>query len=339
MKVAVIGHVEWVEFLPTDAAPAPGRILHTSGAWEEPAGGGGVAAVELARLAGHCTLFTSFGADARGQDVQRALAEHAVDARGPTLEAPHRRAMTLIDPDGERTIIVHGEAQGAFGVQPGDLQDVDAVYVCKGDLQSLRAAREARVVVATSRIAEALQQAGLEVDVLISSADDPKERFALDRPPVPSKVCVATEGAAGGRYRTSDGQERPVGARPPAGPFTGRVRLRGQLRGRAHVRVGRRTSARRGSGVRREARVSGVDPSRRSRIGQLRPRPSMVRPSTRGNRLYATTWMARPAFSPNCSFIGPSLLNSFESGATKRITSVNAPKADAKPPIRTSEFI
>src|SRR2546422_652791 len=44
MRAAVVGHVEWVDFLRVDHAPAPGEIVHTLDAFEEPAGGGAVAA-------------------------------------------------------------------------------------------------------------------------------------------------------------------------------------------------------------------------------------------------------------------------------------------------------
>ena len=45
---------------------APGAIATASETWEEPAGGGGVAAVELARLAGTTNLFCVLGADDLG---------------------------------------------------------------------------------------------------------------------------------------------------------------------------------------------------------------------------------------------------------------------------------
>ena len=52
MRVAVVGHVEWVEFVRVPAVPQPGEIVHAFETWEEPAGGGAVAAVQLAQLAG-----------------------------------------------------------------------------------------------------------------------------------------------------------------------------------------------------------------------------------------------------------------------------------------------
>ena len=57
MNVAVVGHVEWIEFVRVESVPRPGEIVGAQETWEEPAGGGGVAAVELARLAGEAALY------------------------------------------------------------------------------------------------------------------------------------------------------------------------------------------------------------------------------------------------------------------------------------------
>ena len=63
MRTAVIGHTEWIEFGNVEAVPGAGDIVHATDAWEEPGGGGAVAAVQLARLAGSCTFYTAFGGD------------------------------------------------------------------------------------------------------------------------------------------------------------------------------------------------------------------------------------------------------------------------------------
>jgi len=42
MRVAVAGHVEWIEFARVERVPAPGQIVHALEAWAEPAGGGAV---------------------------------------------------------------------------------------------------------------------------------------------------------------------------------------------------------------------------------------------------------------------------------------------------------
>ena len=66
MRTAVVGHVEWVEFARVELVPRPGEIVQASEWWAEAAGGGGVASVRLAQLAGDCTLFTALGQDELG---------------------------------------------------------------------------------------------------------------------------------------------------------------------------------------------------------------------------------------------------------------------------------
>ena len=73
MKVAVVGHVEWIEFLRVESVPLPGEIVVARETWEEPAGGGGVAAVELARLAGASSLYCLLGGDDLGKRAQKEL--------------------------------------------------------------------------------------------------------------------------------------------------------------------------------------------------------------------------------------------------------------------------
>lgn len=218
MRVAVMGHVEWVEFLVVGAPLATGAILHATDGWSEPAGGGAVAAVELARLAGSARLFTAVGDDPTGRRIRPELARHGVAVEGPTRPEPHRRAITLVDPAGERTIVVVGPAQAVRGgeVAPGPL---DAAYFCHGDADALREARAAaRVLVATARVLPVLQAAGVRLDALVQSAADPRERYADgDLDPAPALVAT-TEGAAGGRWRASDGRSGRWEVAPLLGP-------------------------------------------------------------------------------------------------------------------------
>lgn len=72
MRVAVVGHVEWIEFARVEGVPESGEIVHALENWEEPGGGGAVAAVQLARLAGECVFLTTLGEDALGHREARA---------------------------------------------------------------------------------------------------------------------------------------------------------------------------------------------------------------------------------------------------------------------------
>ncbi|MCB9674520.1 MAG: hypothetical protein H6737_05345 [Alphaproteobacteria bacterium] len=220
MKVAVVGHVEQVTFLHVDRAPEPGAILHADRSLDQPAGGGGVAAAELARLAGGCTLYTGLGDDAVGQGIPAALGALGVEVRGSRAIGGHRRAITLVDPHGERTIVVVGPAQHASDgdLAPGLFAGTDAVYFCKGTPAWLRAARAARVLVATARVLPVLREAGVRLDALVHSGRDPGERFAPGDLEVAPALVATTDGEHGGVWRM-EGREGRWAAAPVDGPI------------------------------------------------------------------------------------------------------------------------
>ena len=65
MRVAVVGHVEWVDFLHVERSPKPGEIVQATEAWQVAAGGGADAAVQLRKLAGSATADTRRSATTR----------------------------------------------------------------------------------------------------------------------------------------------------------------------------------------------------------------------------------------------------------------------------------
>jgi ribokinase len=222
MRTAVVGHVEWVEFARVKRMPLSGEIVQAAEVWSEPAGGGGVASVRLARLAGNCTLFTALGRDELGE---RALAELTslgvrVDAR--RHQEPQRRGFTFVDDAGERTITIIGQKhvpRGADALPWEALSEADAVYFVSGDAAAAQAARRARVLVATARVLSVLAEAGVELDALVRSGRDPDERFVpgdLDRPP---RLAVATAGADGGVWTTAAGRSGTYDPQPLPGPL------------------------------------------------------------------------------------------------------------------------
>ena len=205
-RVAVVGHVEWVDFLSVDGAVAPGAILRAGSGRLEPAGGGGAAAVELARLGGSCLLVTALGEDAAGQRIPGVLARSGVEVVGPTRSEPHRRAVTLVEPAGERTIVVVGPAQWATGaeVDAALFEGLDAVYFCKGDAALLRAARAARVLVATARVLDVVRASGVRLDALVRSGSDPSERYVDGDLATRPALVATTDGGRGGEWSTED---------------------------------------------------------------------------------------------------------------------------------------
>ncbi len=207
-RVAVVGHVEWVQFARVPHVPRAGEVIHAHGAFEEPAGGGGVAAVQLARLAGEATLLTALGNDELGGRSAGRLGELGVHVRAARRAEGTRRASTLVDDAGERTIVTLGprlEPCGDDGELPwAELAGIDAVYFTAGDLGALRAARAARVLVASPRAGEALGQ-GVELDALVLSGEDAIERRQAERAQVQARLVVLTEGGRGGAYRERSG--------------------------------------------------------------------------------------------------------------------------------------
>jgi ribokinase len=221
LKVAVVGHVEFVEFLEVAHVPAAGEIVHARRSFTEPAGGGAVAAVQLARLAGGATLFTAFGDDEVGRRSAAGLERLGVRVRAAWRREPQRRAVTFVDDGGERTITVIGDRlapAGADALPWEELGDCDAVYVTAGDPEALRAARRARLLVATPRVGPALARSGVELDALVHSAGDPGESYARgDLDPEP-RLVVATRGVDGGSYTAVAGRGGTWQAAPLPGP-------------------------------------------------------------------------------------------------------------------------
>jgi ribokinase len=191
-----------VEFAEVDAVPRAGEIVHARETWSEPAGGGAVAAVQLARLAGACPLITGLGADELGRRSRAELTRLGVDVKAIPDPEPTRRAFTFIDENGERTITVLGEKlrpRGGDSRLPWrDLRGADAVYFVSGDAEALHYARTARILVATARELETLREGGVEIDALVGSGEDEGELYHPgDLEPAP-KVVVTTSGGLGG---------------------------------------------------------------------------------------------------------------------------------------------
>ncbi len=222
-RVAVVGHIEWVQFARVAHVPSAGEVVHAQDPHEEPAGGGAVVAVQLARLAGESLLITALGEDDQARHSRARLGELGVRvASAERPELPTRRAVTLVDDAGERTITTFGarlEPLGAEAQLPwGELARVDAVYFTAGDLDALRAARRARVLVASPRARDALGH-GVPLDALVLSERDAIERGEAGPAEAEADLVVLTDGARGGRYRTRDGREGQFDAvSPPAPP-------------------------------------------------------------------------------------------------------------------------
>lgn len=223
MKVAVVGHVEWIEFARVRRVPLAGEIVHAEEWWEEAAGGGAVSVVQLAKLAGSALFFTALGDDPLGHAAKGQLEHQDVQVHAAFRELLQRRGFTYIDSDGERTITTIHERYGPSGADPvawDQLEDADAVYFVSGDASALRAARAARVLVATARSLPVLVEAGVELDALVHSANDAGERYAPGALNPPPRLVVSTAGSHGGTWTAEEGRTGSFAAAALPGPVS-----------------------------------------------------------------------------------------------------------------------
>jgi ribokinase len=217
MRVAVVGHVEWVEFLRVHHVPGPGEIVHATEWWSEPAGGGAVAAVQLGKLAGSADFFTALGDDELGRRALDQLSGLGLRVHAAWRDEHQRRAETFVDDRGERTITVIGDRLVPRGSDPlpwDELREMDGVYFTGGDVEALRAARAAKVLTATPRTFETLRDARVELDALIGSGRDPGEAYDVTELDPPPRLRVSTLGREGGVVEPGG----PFAAAPLPGP-------------------------------------------------------------------------------------------------------------------------
>jgi len=126
-----------------------------------------------------------------------------------------------VDAAGERTITVIGDRLGPRADDPlpwEGLDDTDAVYFTAGDAEALRAARRARVLVATARELPTLVEAGVQLDALVRSGTDPGEAYEPGQIDPEPALVVATMGGEGGSFLVGDRSGTYAAAELP-GPF------------------------------------------------------------------------------------------------------------------------
>jgi ribokinase len=207
------------------ALPGPGEILHLDAPRLFAGGGGAMAFRQLAHSDAEVHFFTAVGRDDAAREVRAELSALPGQLHAAVRAQSHVRAVVLVPPIGDRTIMVIGRPlhPDARDPLPYDLLvRCDGVYFTAEDPELLRRARAAKVLVASARRKVALDRAGIAPDVIVGSASDPQERSSLpDYSPVPRAV-VMTEGERGGTIETPDGVARfqPAVVKPP-GPSYG----------------------------------------------------------------------------------------------------------------------
>ncbi len=211
MRVAVVGHVEWIRFAAVERMPGVGEIVHSTDEWEQAGGAGAVAALQLALLANECTLVTAVGDDELGRRAVADLEERGVRVRAALVDGPTRWAFTHVDGVGERTITTVGPKLRPRGHDDAlgwhELADLDGVLFVAGDVDALTLARRARVLVATTRELDTLRRGAVRLDAVVGSGEDEAERYLPGQLDPEPDLVVTTAGSLGGWMR-------------PGGPYT-----------------------------------------------------------------------------------------------------------------------
>ncbi|MBV9819660.1 MAG: hypothetical protein JOZ07_15105 [Solirubrobacterales bacterium] len=210
IRVAVVGHVEWVEFVRVQSLPPPGGLVEGAPVFEHAGGGAVVAAAVLAELGAEVDFLCALGDDERGRRALGELGERGITVH-PAVRphAPTRHVFTLLDDSNERTIVTVGERLAPAGVDPLPwevLADADGVYLTAGDPEAQRRARRTRTLTVTPRAGA--PAADLVVDALILSAGDADERGLAAAWHDHAALTVVTEGGEGGHWSGAAGSGR-----------------------------------------------------------------------------------------------------------------------------------
>lgn len=216
-RVAVVGHVEWVTHA-RGAMPGVGQIAHLADAFDEPAGGGAVTAAQVARLGADCRFYTALSRDGHGEASRQVLATGGVTVIAAPRAEAQTTALTVVDPSGERTILVTGERLSPRlddALPWAELHLCDAAFFTGDDPRTLAAARGARHLVVTARRLASLVESGVPADVVVASASDPDEAFDPAVLPVAPRAFVFTDGERGGRIVVGNRERRFEAQAPP----------------------------------------------------------------------------------------------------------------------------
>jgi ribokinase len=216
-RIAVVGHAQHVTLATVPSLPGPGDILHLDAPTWMAGGGGAITFFQLVRSPAEVHFFTAIGDDDAGRAVAGVLAASGAAIHAARREGPHSRDLVLVTPDGERTIVVMQPALQTLidDPLPWDVfATCDAVFFTGQDPAVLRAARAARLLVVTARRAAVVATAGVVVDAVVGSLNDPRE--SANAYPVAPRALVLTNGADDGRIDTATGSESLRAATAPS---------------------------------------------------------------------------------------------------------------------------
>ena len=203
LNLAVIGHVEWINFLKVDQLPKPGVISHSKKSIEYPAGGGSVIAKTLSDLTtNQVHFFTSLGNDYYGKKCFDILSSMGIKLHVAWRNKPTRRGFSLIDSNGERSITVIGErlAPNHKDKLAWNLLDImDGIFITAADPEIFKKSRIAHSLCTTPRVGlNIINDSNIFLDGLISSNLDPGEAFSSSELNIKPRYTIKTEGENGG---------------------------------------------------------------------------------------------------------------------------------------------
>ena len=203
LKFAVIGHIEWINFIEVDQLPQPGLISHSKRSLEYPAGGGSVIAKRLSELTNSKVHFyTALGHDFYGKQCFNILENMGIKLHVAWRDQPTRKGFSLTDSEGERSITIIGERLSPNHNDDLDwntLNEMDGIFITAADKELLKKSRFAKTLCMTPRVGlNMINESGILLDGLIGSNLDPGEYFSLNELKLKPKYVIKTEGENGG---------------------------------------------------------------------------------------------------------------------------------------------
>ena len=221
LKFAVIGHIEWINFIKVDQLPKPGLISHSKKSLEYPAGGGSVIAKRLRELTQtQVHFFTALGKDFYGNQCLNILEKMGIKLHVAWRDKPTRKGFSVIDSEGERSITIIGERLAPTYKDNLDwsiLNDMDGIFITAADKEIFKKARIADTLCTTPRVGlNIINESGISLDGLIGSNVDPGEAFSLNELSLMPRFVIKTEGEnggivfPGGRYKAIENKKNKV---------------------------------------------------------------------------------------------------------------------------------
>ncbi|MBO6960809.1 MAG: ribokinase [Prochlorococcus marinus CUG1438] len=203
LNFAVVGHVEWINFLQVDQLPKPGVISHSENSLEYPAGGGSIIAKKLSELTtNQIHFFTALGNDYYGNKCFKILSNMGMKLHVAWRDKPTRRGFSLTDYKGERAITVIGERLAPKykdNLEWNILKKMDGIFITASDIEIFKFARSASILCTTPRVGlDTINKSNIILDGLIGSNLDPGEVFSLSELSKKPRYTIKTEGEKGG---------------------------------------------------------------------------------------------------------------------------------------------